>query len=122
MAIRMCKYPGCAGLCEPGGGGMCSRHQDFAKMAGAQANLLNPDSQNTEPRLYDCQAWRKARRFFLRENPICRHCGGLARVVDHIKPHRGDYGLFWDQSNWQPLCISCHNIKTNEEKAENFKS
>ncbi|MGM9590559.1 MAG: HNH endonuclease signature motif containing protein, partial [Faecousia sp.] len=35
-----------------------------------------------------------------------------ATVVDHIIPHRGDRKLFWDESNWQPLCKDCHNRKT----------
>ncbi len=29
--------------------------------------------------------------------------------MDHIKPHRGDLALFWDRTNWQPLCNPCHN-------------
>ena len=35
-----------------------------------------------------------------------------ATVVDHIVPHRGDKKLFWDQSNWQPLCKEHHDKKT----------
>ena len=38
-----------------------------------------------------------------------------AIVVDHIIPHRGDVKLFWDQSNWQPLCEHHHNVKTKTE-------
>lgn len=33
----------------------------------------------------------------------------LATVVDHIKPHRGDMALFWDEANWQGLCKPCHD-------------
>ena len=36
----------------------------------------------------------------------------MACVVDHLVPHRGDRLLFWDASNWQSLCESCHNRKT----------
>lgn len=36
-------------------------------------------------------------------------------VVDHIVPHRGDQKLFWDRSNWQPLCEHHHNVKTMTE-------
>jgi 5-methylcytosine-specific restriction protein A len=36
-------------------------------------------------------------------------------VVDHIIPHRGDQALFWDEENWQPLCLVCHNAKTARE-------
>lgn len=44
----------------------------------------------------------------------CKEKGRLvpATVVDHIKPHRGDPDLFWDEKNWQPLCKSCHDHKT----------
>lgn len=62
--------------------------------------------------------WRKARAYFLRHNPLCAECerqGKLkpAKVVDHIRPHRGDTDLFWDVDNWQPLCARCHTLKTN---------
>lgn len=38
-----------------------------------------------------------------------------AKVVDHIKPHRGDKELFWDSTNWQSLCKRHHDIKTATE-------
>jgi len=65
--------------------------------------------------------WERARKPFLRRYPLCRHCEdrGVVRpatVVDHIKPHRGDYKLFWDQSNWQGLCVECHNRKSVGER------
>lgn len=42
---------------------------------------------------------------------MCQERGRItaATVVDHITPHKGDTALFWDQSNWQSLCASCHN-------------
>jgi 5-methylcytosine-specific restriction protein A len=51
------------------------------------------------------------------QNPLCVHCMKADRitastVVDHIKPHKGNKVLFWDQTNWQALCSSCHGIKT----------
>lgn len=52
---------------------------------------------------------------FLMANPLCNHCGGVATVVDHIKAHKGDKTLFWDVTNWQSLCESCHNRKTAKE-------
>ncbi|WP_415405336.1 HNH endonuclease [Tateyamaria sp. SN3-11] len=36
-------------------------------------------------------------------------CGQRATLVDHITPHKGDTNLFWDRTNWQPLCITCHS-------------
>ena len=65
--------------------------------------------------------WQKERERFLMANPLCRYCeaDGVTReatVVDHIIPHRGDQSLFWDRSNWQPLCASCHSsVKQREE-------
>ncbi|WP_342664986.1 HNH endonuclease [Shimazuella kribbensis] len=35
-----------------------------------------------------------------------------ATVVDHITPHKGDRELFWDSTNWQSMCSTCHNRKT----------
>lgn len=34
---------------------------------------------------------------------------------DRIRPHRGDPVLFWDQTNWQPLCKHHHDVKTRNE-------
>lgn len=64
--------------------------------------------------------WRKARAIYLSEHPLCVHCKDAGRVkaavvVDHIQPHRGDYGLFWDRGNWQALCVMHHNVKTATE-------
>jgi len=63
--------------------------------------------------------WQRARKRFLSENPFCkehlkkgRHI--LARIVDHIKPHRGNDELFWDETNWQGLCKACHDKKTGK--------
>lgn len=59
--------------------------------------------------------WRKARIAFLREHPFCAMCGkalrGADAVVDHIRPHRGDPVLFWDENNWQALCKFCHDSR-----------
>ena len=75
-----------------------------------------------EKRLYDDVRWRKARLRYLSEHPLCIFCERSGRdtaavVVDHIKEHQGDYGLFWDESNWQPLCASCHSgLKRIQER------
>ena len=69
-------------------------------------------------RLYGYR-WQVQREWFLQqpENALCRDClaQGIttaATDVDHVIPHRGDLGLFWDQDNWQSLCKSCHSRKT----------
>lgn len=66
--------------------------------------------------------WLRARRRYLAANPLCRLCQQVGRttaatVVDHVVPHRGDRALFWDESNWQPLCKECHDsVKAQEER------
>jgi len=58
--------------------------------------------------------WQKESKAYLAlpENRFCVcGCGNQANVVDHIIPHRGDYQLFWDRSNWQPMFSHCHNTK-----------
>lgn len=54
-------------------------------------------------------AWDKARKAFLQRHRRCALCWAEATVVDHRIPHRGDPALFWDKSNWQPLCQHHHN-------------
>lgn len=61
--------------------------------------------------------WEKAAREFLASFPKCRRCDRPADLVDHIKPHKGDMRIFWDQANWQGLCTHHHNsAKQSEER------
>lgn len=67
-------------------------------------------------RLYHTNRWKRASKEFLAKHPLCDECGRQGKVTpaehtDHITPHRGDVGLFWDVSNWQPLCASCNAKK-----------
>jgi len=78
--------------------------------------------------VYHSPRWRKARQTFLQRNPLCVFCQRVGRVtaatvVDHIQPHKLGKALasgnqqsiqqaqrlFWDSSNWQPLCKHCHD-------------
>ena len=61
--------------------------------------------------------WQKASAYYRRHHALCVVCqaeGRLvqAKVTDHIVPHKGDKKLFWDNKNWQALCVQCHNKKT----------
>jgi 5-methylcytosine-specific restriction enzyme A len=67
--------------------------------------------------------WQRASKAFLVEHPLCM-CGECdngkrrirpATVVDHIRPHRGNFELFWNASNWQALAKVCHDKKTARE-------
>ena len=71
--------------------------------------------------------WRKARRAYLGRHPLCVRCKAAGRTVtasevDHIVPHRGEGKLFWDPTNWQPLCKSCHSCHKQREERRSYSS
>lgn len=108
--LKPCRQSGCPALTADG---YCERHQKEQRRHQEGQRL------SASERGYDAN-WHKASRMFLAENPLCAECGrhgidAAATVVDHIKPHKGDMVLFWDQSNWQSLCKPCHDSKTGRE-------
>lgn len=111
---RLCKAPGCRNLVPVGTGALCEEHgQEYQRKVENRRQSSYDRGYNTR--------WRKVRKMFLTRNPLCVSClkehqrETLATVVDHIVPHRGDYDLFWDESNWQSLCARCHGRKTAKE-------
>lgn len=73
---------------------------------------------------YNTARWRKLRQsIFLRDLYTCRKCPHVEAntsllVCDHIRPHRGDQHLFWDETNLQTLCKPCHDkLKQAEEQS-----
>jgi 5-methylcytosine-specific restriction protein A len=73
-------------------------------------------------KLYKTALWLRGRAHHLRNNPLCVFCleqgrAEPATILDHIKEHKGDKGLFYDPKNWQSLCKPCHDrIKQKMEK------
>jgi 5-methylcytosine-specific restriction protein A len=92
-------------------------------MSKKRKNWRDAKRPQAHKRGYD-HKWRKRRKIFLEQNPLCVTCLGdtpsrvtAARVVDHVIPHKGDTVLFWDESNWQALCVFHHSsVKQREEK------
>ena len=110
-SVRECAKPGCHFLIRDAKG--CPTHPPRPP---GQWGGVDRRKKNAAERGYN-GAWNKARKFFLAAHPYCAACqrGGKVRganVVDHIVPHRGDKGRFWDRGNWQPLCKRCHAQKT----------
>lgn len=71
--------------------------------------------------LYKLKAWKDLRRWRLLTSPLCVFCQAAghateATVADHIKPHKGDMGLFLAPSNLQSLCKPCHD--RHKQRAE----
>jgi 5-methylcytosine-specific restriction protein A len=69
---------------------------------------------------YTTPTWRLLRAEVLHASPWCAACLSAGRYVpaaevDHIVPHRGDWTLFTDRANLQPLCRTCHSRKTAAE-------
>lgn len=67
--------------------------------------------------------WRKFRARFLMENPLCADCQDAGKTegaheVHHIKKHRGDPALLYDDDNCTALCKSCHSKRTGEQIRE----
>ena len=81
-----------------------------------------PDRRASASRRGYIRRWERARNLYLTLYPTCRMCAEQGRItaatlVDHITPHRGDPVLFWDEQNWQGLCVPHHNsTKQAEEK------
>ena len=108
---RPCTWPGCGALTD---NGRCEKH----KRQERHEIYLKRGSPAKHG--YD-RKWQNARKRFLNQHQFCNQCEKHGRgyvaatVVDHIKPHKGDMKLFWDEDNWQPLCKPCHDSKTARE-------
>ena len=73
---------------------------------------------------YGTAAWQRLRwSILVRDLFTCRRCQRVEAdtsrlVADHVTPHRGDAGLFWNEANLQCLCKACHDsAKQREERA-----
>jgi 5-methylcytosine-specific restriction enzyme A len=106
--LKPCSSPGCSNLTRER---YCEQHQHLETERRKQYEKKRGTAAQ---RGYGAR-WRKARKWYLMNNPICVSCGDVATVVDHIIPHKGNYDLFWDKNNWQSLCSSCHSRKTVKE-------
>ena len=101
-AMRPCAQPGCSALAS---GTYCDKHR-------------KPDRGRRDAQWrgwYTGKRYRAARDAFMAEHPLCAQCGAPSSDLDHVKPHKGDLGLFWDTDNWQALCGKCHSAKTAAE-------
>lgn len=108
--LRPCSFQGCPELTPDR---YCENHKKAVD---------NDYNKNYRPfkHLYSTSMWKKARKQFLQEHPLCEECkrNGVikaAEIVDHRIPHKGNEQLFWDESNWQSLCKECHDRKTAKE-------
>lgn len=74
---------------------------------------------------YNNRKWIKLAKAILSQYPMCALCGKIGRdtpatVVDHIKPHKGDYDLFWSVDNLQALCKTCHDSQKRQQEINGY--
>ena len=110
---RFCRTPRCPNLVT--GGGYCPAHQR-AKRQVERRHFTGTPGVNYG------RAWGKLRAAFLSrpEHLWCPDCLAegkrvLATELDHVQPHCGDPGLFWDEANLVGRCKSHHSAKTARE-------
>lgn len=83
--------------------------------SGAREHDRARKAANPLRALYGTARWQRLRwQVLVRDLFTCRRCGGAHAdtsqlVADHIRPHRGDVDLFWDEGNLQCLCKRCHD-------------
>lgn len=103
-APHYCAVPGCAVLISRGR--RCLVHKVTAEHTRRNYDLR---------RWYRTPRWKALRARILVEQAYqCKACGQVnAQLeVDHIAKHGGIPARFWDRSNLQVLCRSCHATKT----------
>jgi len=114
MPVKAPSICGC-GLSVPAGS-LCPC-QRKRKLEAAKKQHSSRNRPSAHQRGYSAQ-WRIASKAYLAlpQNHCCAVCGKPAQAVDHIKPHKGNYSLFWDKANWRPICISCNSRKAAREE------
>ena len=117
-APSACIDPGCAKLATKG-----SRCEDHTKEYKRDYTRTDTSEERKDlNKFYSSRAWRALSVAVRKRHPLCVRCADVgvvrpADLVDHIKPVRVHPELRLDVTNLQPLCNSCHNRKTAEDKA-----
>lgn len=114
MKLKLCSAPGCMNTAMLGKN-YCNKHIALQTQRDNRKIFTQRTKSRQWHNLYNTQRWRKESKEFLAGHPFCYVCGKPSKIVDHIQPHRGNLELFYDQTNWQPMCWSCHTRKTFKE-------
>ncbi len=113
---RPCNQPGCGAL---GHERFCPRHKKQRQQHYDKARAASQPWR----KWYKSARWLRLRATQLSAHPLCQcaDCkeGAIqvtrARVVDHIRAHKGDARLFFDPGNLQSLSKPHHDAKTARE-------
>lgn len=129
IPLKKCNYAGCKKLI-PYNQRYCPDHcKEIPYKKNSWSYDYRKKIYGKYQRFYHSTRWTRLSRSYRSRNPLCVEClkhGRYvkAQVVDHIEPIRTEKGWQerWNESNFQSLCIACHNRKTREdEKKFHFK-
>jgi 5-methylcytosine-specific restriction enzyme A len=96
-------------------------HRGLGHRTEAQRKQAQDSRRGSSRQRGYTRAWERARLAYLSQHPLCAMCQREGRVVpaivvDHIKAHRGDHKLFWEQKNWQGLCKPHHDREKQQQE------
>jgi 5-methylcytosine-specific restriction protein A len=114
---RNCSHAGCfkIAITEKT---LCTAHLEAAiqkqkEKVKATRPFRDPNSDAVKHKyMYKTALWKKTSKAWLSTYPTCVLCDGVARNVDHIEWHKGDWSKFLDPSNLRSLCYTCHGQVT----------
>jgi len=93
--------------------GICQKHGFYKGKCLKCVQDYDKNRPNSD--FYNSNRWRKLRVIQLKTHPICKMCGHIATIADHIE-EISDGGAKYDLDNLQSLCLPCHNAKTFSKK------
>jgi len=78
-------------------------------------------------KLYKSADWRRLRARVLARDPLCRRCLRRSKIVpstvaNHIRPHKGDLDLFFDDENVEGVCKPCHDGPIQSAEARGYSA
>ncbi len=104
MPIRVCADPRCP---QPATyRGRCPQH------ARTNDRTINRAGRH----IYQTAKWRHTRNRYLRQHPLCAHCGDIATDVHHVKD-LAKGGAPYAPGNLQSLCHPCHSQHTRASQS-----
>lgn len=109
---------------------MLRRNGDDSTHMNEQQRSQRRDATQPWRAWYKTARWQKlrwsvlVRDLFTCQRPQCHRIepNTSLLVADHKVAHRGDERLFWDETNLQCICKSCHDGDKQREERESMQT
>ncbi len=98
---------------------MCQKHTFYDASDGKRcpkcvsSNNKNYDTfirASDRKKIYNSVRWAKVReQALLRDEMLCKLCGGLAEMVHHKIELKDAFELAYELDNLQSICFACHS-------------